>query len=146
MLFSLLFLIAGLTDPAPTILGTWLITNGKGEVQSEILMYEKGGLLYGKISALGPAATVINCDACKGADKGRPLVGMHIIEGLAPVGMRWKGGSILNPRNGKKYRCLLSSVDENTLNVRGYIGTPSFGRTQTWVRQIADTAAPSRKP
>jgi len=47
----------------------------------------------------------------------------------------YEGGDILDPNNGKVYRVRLKVVDNGTrLEVRGYIGTPMFGRTQTWVR------------
>ena len=45
------------------------------------------------------------------------------------------GGDILDPNNGKVYRVKLKLIDDGSkLDVRGYIGTPMFGRTQTWVR------------
>ena len=47
----------------------------------------------------------------------------------------WDGGDILDPNNGKTYKVRLTPMDGGKkLEVRGYIGTPLLGRTQTWIR------------
>ena len=47
----------------------------------------------------------------------------------------WDGGEILDPNNGKTYKVRMTPKDDGkTLAVRGYIGAPLLGRTQTWVR------------
>jgi hypothetical protein len=47
----------------------------------------------------------------------------------------WDGGEILDPKNGKVYKVRLKPIDGGKkLEVRGYIGAPLFGRTQTWIR------------
>jgi uncharacterized protein (DUF2147 family) len=47
----------------------------------------------------------------------------------------WVGGDILDPNNGKVYKVRLKLTDAGKkLDVRGYIGTPLLGRTQTWLR------------
>ena len=47
----------------------------------------------------------------------------------------FEGGDILDPNNGKVYRVKLKLIDNGSkLDVRGYIGTPMLGRTQTWIR------------
>jgi uncharacterized protein (DUF2147 family) len=44
-------------------------------------------------------------------------------------------GEILDPDDGRMYRCTLKlAVDGATLEVRGYVGVPIFGRTQIWRR------------
>ncbi len=46
------------------------------------------------------------------------------------------GGEILDPNNGKVYRSQMRLTDAGRkLEVRGYIGVPLFGRTQTWLRE-----------
>ena len=47
----------------------------------------------------------------------------------------FEGGEILDPNNGKVYKSKLKLVDNGArLDVRGYIGVPMIGRTQTWIR------------
>jgi uncharacterized protein (DUF2147 family) len=75
------------------------------------------------------------CDKCKGDRKDKPVVGMTILWGLKDAGDVWKGGEILDPDNGKIYRCKMTlSDDGKELNVRGFIGISLIGRTQTWHR------------
>jgi uncharacterized protein (DUF2147 family) len=51
----------------------------------------------------------------------------------------WINGFIYDPKNGKTYDCIMTmDNDKSKLNVRGYImGMTMFGRTDTWVRQVA---------
>ena len=47
----------------------------------------------------------------------------------------WESGSILDPDNGKTYRCKIRLTNGGkNLDVRGYVGISLFGRTQTWNR------------
>ena len=47
----------------------------------------------------------------------------------------WDGGEILDPNKGKTYKALLKPIEGGKkLEVRGYIGSPMFGRSQTWLR------------
>ena len=64
----------------------------------------------------------------------RSLVGLQIIKGLKKDGDEFGGGKILDPDNGKLYKCYITLEDVDTLKVRGYIGFSLFGRTQYWYR------------
>lgn len=78
-----------------------------------------------------------NCDKCTDDRKGKPKIGMEIIRGGKKVDGKdvWEDGKILDPENGTDYRLRLTPVDGGKkLEVRGYVGTPMLGRTQTWVR------------
>jgi len=76
------------------------------------------------------------CKECKGERKDKPIVGMTILWGLKQDGNSWGGGEILDPHNGKIYRCKITpSADGKTLDVRGFIGVSFIGRSQTWIRQ-----------
>lgn len=48
----------------------------------------------------------------------------------------WQGGTIYDPKTGKEYSCKATLKNQNTLEVRGFIGVSLFGRTDTWTRQI----------
>ena len=43
-------------------------------------------------------------------------------------------GTIYNAEDGKTYRANLRLQADGTLVLRGYVGTPLFGRSQTWTR------------
>ena len=57
---------------------------------------------------------------------------MNILTGLKKDGNELSGGKILDPKNGKEYKCYLQLLDNNTLKLRGYIGISMFGRTAIW--------------
>ncbi len=76
------------------------------------------------------------CTLCDGANKGQPVIGMTFMWGLKKDGEEYAGGSILDPDNGKVYKSKMTLIEDGKkLKVRGYLGVPMFGRSQTWVRQ-----------
>jgi len=76
------------------------------------------------------------CDKCPGEKKNKPVIGMQIGSGLKKDGDVWSGGEILDPQNGKTYKCKVWLEDKGKkLNVRGFIGVSVLGRTQVWVRE-----------
>jgi len=121
---------------AEAIVGRWNTVDDKsGKVRSEVQIYEQGGKVFGKIAALTDPTDKDGkprvCEKCGGADKNQPVVGLVIIRDLAPTGDRYKGGTIMDPEDGKVYRAELW-VEGGALKVRGYLGP--FYRTQTWVK------------
>jgi uncharacterized protein (DUF2147 family) len=60
---------------------------------------------------------------------------MTILRGLRREGERYAGGEILDPDDGKVYRCAVTVIEGGKkLEVRGYIGIPLLGRSQVWQR------------
>lgn len=110
-----------------------------GKPRALIRITESNGSLQGKIEKVFPAPTEDpnpKCDKCEGANKNAPVVGLVILSGLAKEGEEYGGGQILDPDNGKVYRSKVRLIDEGKkLSVRGYIGVPVLGRSQTWIRQ-----------
>ncbi|MCS6905920.1 MAG: DUF2147 domain-containing protein [Bacteroidia bacterium] len=124
-------------NKADAILGTWLTGTGKGKVKIEKI----GEKYHGKIVWLRDPK---NPDGTPKVDKNnpdpalqkRPLMGLRVLRDFVYVGdNKWEEGKIYDPENGKDYSCILTLIDENTLNVRGYIGFSLIGRTQVWKRQ-----------
>ncbi|PQV47602.1 DUF2147 domain-containing protein [Paraburkholderia sp. BL21I4N1] len=97
-----------------------------------------GGSLSGKVvKGLGPNDQPDRrCTACTDGRKDQPILGMTIINDMKKDGDSWDHGQILDPENGKLYKCKMHLEDGgNKLVVRGYIGISLLGRSQTWVRQ-----------
>ena len=76
------------------------------------------------------------CEKCDVPRKNQKIQGMTFMWGLKKDGNEFKGGEILDPENGKIYRCKMKLVDGGKkLDVRGFIGIALIGRTQTWWRE-----------
>jgi len=129
-------LVAGVgpVAAADSVPGTWNTVDEKtGKVVSEVELYEQGGKLFGRIVRLTEPNDAQGkpkvCTKCTGADKDQPIVGLVIVKGLGLGGERYKGGTIMDPDNGKVYKAEIW-LEGGTLKVRGYLGF--FFRTQTW--------------
>ncbi|OGB20486.1 MAG: hypothetical protein A3I66_18375 [Burkholderiales bacterium RIFCSPLOWO2_02_FULL_57_36] len=119
--------------------GLWKnIDDETGKPKALIRITESNGELNGKIEKLFKAPNEDQnpkCDKCEGARKDQPIVGMTILWGMKQDGTEYNGGQILDPANGKTYKSKMAFADDSKkLHVRGYIGMPMLGRTQTWIR------------
>lgn len=78
------------------------------------------------------------CAQCEGDKHNQRIVGMTVMNQLKldkDNEHLYTQGSILDPNNGKTYHCnVLLTQNGQQLEVRGYLGIPLFGRSQTWVR------------
>lgn len=133
---SLLVLLISANSFGQTILGQWETTDDKtGEKKALIEIYQKGDQYFAKIVDSYISEEGKLCDRCKGSKKNQPIQGLVIIEGLEKDGDEFNGGTILDPENGKTYKCYLELVDKSKLKVRGYLGVSLLGRTQYWTRK-----------
>lgn len=123
-------------------LGLWkTIDDGvdKGKEKSYLEIYVKDGLYYARINKLLLKPQDTLCDKCVGALKDKPLIGMSIMYRMKKTGKvdskfgeEYAGGTIMDPDNGKTYRCKFW-VKGDVMTVRGYLGP--FWRTQNWFRK-----------
>ena len=132
---GLFFLTLG-TIQSQTVIGKWkTIDDETGESKSIVEVYEKSGMIYGKVVEILRAEHKKDlCTKCSGAEKNKPILGMTIINGLKKDGDEYNGGIILDPTNGKKYKCYITLDSPDKLKLRGYIGFSLMGRTQYWTR------------
>jgi uncharacterized protein (DUF2147 family) len=123
-----------------TPVGLWkTIDDESGKEKSLVRIQEANGQLTGTIEKFLDPATKpdVTCNECSDERKGKPILGMQILRGLKPTSdkARWEGGEILDPNKGKIYKSRITLIDGGKkLEMRGYIGTPLLGRTQTWLR------------
>lgn len=117
----------------PGIVGKWVtIDDGTNEEKSVVEIFEQKGRYHGKIvkifSTDDPDPV---CDKCPRDDVRylKKVIGMEIIQDMKKDGEQYIDGSILDPEEGKVYRCKLW-LEGASLMVRGYWGP--FYRTQTW--------------
>ena len=121
-------------------IGLWRTIDDKtGKEKSLVRIVETNGELRATIEKLFREPNEEpnpNCDKCPGDRKNKPVIGMTIMTGLKKAGTEYEGGEILDPNNGKIYRCKMWTAEGGKkLNVRGFIGVAVLGRTQVWVRE-----------
>ncbi|HEY5323251.1 MAG TPA: DUF2147 domain-containing protein [Caldimonas sp.] len=121
--------------------GLWkTVDDNTKREKSLVRIVESGGVYTGKVEKIidpdSPKDAV--CKDCTDDRKDQPVLGMTIIRNMKPsAGDKnvFEGGDVLDPNNGKVYSAKLTLVDGGKkLDVRGYIGMPMLGRTQTWQR------------
>lgn len=119
-----------------TIFGKWkTVDDITGKENGIVEIYEKGGKIFGRIIEIFDSDHRFRkCDKCEGEDKNKPYLGLVIIKGLSKAGNIYENGKILDPKIGKLYHCKIALEGKEKLIVRGYIGIPLFGRSQTWYR------------
>jgi uncharacterized protein (DUF2147 family) len=138
LLFVITLCSAHAADQPDAILGVWKNGEGTGMVQ----IYKKGEKYFGKIVWLKvpnnpdgtPRTDINNPDE---SQRKQPLRGLENLRDFVYKGNnKWEEGRIYDPKNGSDYACEIKLVDENTLEVRGFIGVSLFGRTDVWKRQV----------
>jgi len=137
---AVLTLSAGFAAAQATPVGLWKTIDDDGKTEKSLVrISENGGVLSGTIEKIfDPAKQDSKCDKCTDERKDKPTLGMVILRNIKQDGddkALWGGGEILDPNNGKVYKARLKPVDGGKkLEMRGYIGMPMLGRTQTWLR------------
>ncbi|MFM8343964.1 MAG: DUF2147 domain-containing protein [Betaproteobacteria bacterium] len=131
--------LPGMAAAQQTPVGLWKSIDDETKTEKSLVrITEAGGTLTGKIEKLmDPTKQDAKCDKCSDARKDQPVLGMTIITGVraGSGNTLWEGGEILDPNNGKAYKVRIKPIDGGKkLEVRGYIGAPMLGRTQTWIR------------
>ncbi len=133
----LLLLLPSAAHAAPSPVGDWRTFDDRtGKERSLVRIVEIGGELRGRILATtDPADSNKTCETCTDDRKGQKTIGLEVIRGLHQDGDHWDGGRALDPETGSTYHVTLHLEDGGKkLVLRGYIGIPLFGRSQTWLR------------
>ena len=136
-LYLILFMAIVCPSLGQDVKGKWkTIDDETNEPKSIVEVFERDGKIFGKIVKLfrkpGEDQDPV-CDDCEEDDPRykKKIIGMEIMRDMVLAEGEYEGGDILDPNNGKVYRCRIW-VEGNDLKVRGYWGP--FYRTQTWLR------------
>ena len=69
--------------------------------------------------------------------RNRARLGMVMMNNFTHIeGNVWDDGNLYDPKKGKDYSGMITLADENTLDLRGYIGFSFIGRSSTWTRKL----------
>lgn len=134
-------LVIGQAFAQATPVGLWKTFDDDARREKSLVrIAESDGVLSGRIERLldpedGPDPV---CEQCSDERRGKPVLGMLILRNVRKrnddAGV-WEGGDILDPDDGQLYRVRLRPIDAGRrMEVRGYLGLPLLGRSQTWLR------------
>ncbi|NQZ78445.1 MAG: DUF2147 domain-containing protein [Ekhidna sp.] len=119
------------------LVGVWKPSDGRSLVKIDKI----GNKYYGRIVWLKdpnneqgkPRTDINNPDESL---RETPLRGYRILKDFIydDDEKLWIDGTIYDPKNGSTYNCKIELKDNNSIEVRGYIGAAVFGRTDSWTR------------
>jgi uncharacterized protein (DUF2147 family) len=125
-------------NTADAIVGFWKTGDGKAIVE----VFKQADKYSGKIIWLAepndPETKKPKVDKKNEDEKlrTRPIIGMVNLRDFKFIKTKlWEDGKIYDPKSGEDYSCTIKMTDDNTIEVRGYVGISLFGRTDTWKRQ-----------
>jgi uncharacterized protein (DUF2147 family) len=140
ILLTICFIISMMRVNAQSdrIIGVWLTSDKAAKIE----IYQKDSRFYGKMIWFTPAMDekgnpLTDSENPDPAKRNRKLEGLEISSGLTYTDGKWKG-TIYDPESGKTYNSQIKLVNENTLELTGYVGLPMFGLTETWKRSSHD--------
>lgn len=124
-------------EDADKLVGVWEPSHGKAKVKIEKI----GNKYYGKIVWLkepnDPETNEPKVDRNNPDEsmRSKPLRGYRILKDFVYTDKNeWSEGTIYDPENGNTYSCTIKMTDDNTIEIRGFIGVSALGRTDIWKR------------
>jgi uncharacterized protein (DUF2147 family) len=135
--FCVLNLNAQDSNEADRLVGVWEPSHGKAKIKIDKINDKYYGRIVWLREKIDPETDKPKVDKNNPDEKLRstPLLGYRILKDFTYNGEdEWSEGTIYDPENGNTYNCIIKMTDENTLDIRGYIGISTFGRTDVWKR------------
>lgn len=123
------------------ILGTYRVIGMETKEPSNVKIYKNGNTYEAQIIWLErpndkngkPRLDVLNPDPALRSVRGDKVV---IVKGLKYNAKhnKWIGGRIYNPVTGKTYDAMAEFDSPTKLKMKGYLGTPAFGKNFIWTK------------
>jgi uncharacterized protein (DUF2147 family) len=123
-------------NPAGSPLGNWATANGHGVIE----IAQCGDVLCGRIVGIDRKPT----EPMPTDVDGRPQCGLTIISNERSQADGTWLGQVSDPRDGGVYQAKLWLDERGDLRLRGFIGLPILGSTQTWHRFTGHLSAACR--
>lgn len=137
LLFGLLFSITTFAQ-SDAILGEWYTS----DKEAVVTIFKDGKTFSGKTTWMKEAnerngKPKLDKENPEEKLRSRKRLGLKIMQDFVFKGDNiWEDGRIYKPSNGKTYGGTATLVDENTLELEGYlISMPFISKTSTWTRK-----------
>lgn len=134
---SLFAFMAHAQTEGDKLLGVWEPSNGKARVKIDKISDKYFGKIVWLKEPNDPETGQPKVDKNNPDESMQkvPLKGYRMLKDFTYSGKgEWIDGTIYDPENGSTYSCVIKLKDDNTLDIRGYIGIKTFGRTDVWKR------------
>lgn len=124
------------SDEADRLAGVWEPSHGKARIKIDKIADKYFGKIVWLREPVDPNTQQPKVDKNNPDESLRqvPLKGYRILKDFIYKAGEWIDGTIYDPENGSTYSCVIKMRDINTLDIRGYIGIKTFGRTDVWKR------------
>jgi uncharacterized protein (DUF2147 family) len=140
-LISVGLLISTLTYAQKTgdeLKGIWESGNGKARVKVDKISNKFYGRIVWLKEPIDPETGKPKVDKNNEDESQRnvPLKGYRMLKDFTydEKNKEWIDGTIYDPESGSLYSCVIKMKNKNTLDIRGYIGVKTLGRTDEWKR------------
>lgn len=126
-------------NPGDQLVGVWMPSDGRSYIKIDKI----GNKYFGRVVWLkepndedgNPRVDKNNPDESL---RSTPLKGYRVLKDFVYNADEeiWQDGTIYDPKNGTTYNCKIELVEENKIEVRGFVGAAVFGRTDVWTRLV----------
>ncbi len=120
---------------AGAVMGIWESEHGSGRIQ----IYKSGDTYEGKLVWLkeendSSGKPLVDINNPSESLRTRPVKGLEVLSGFRYNDGEWDGGTVYDPKSGKRYSCKLSMSGDGQLEIRAFMGISLIGKTQVWSR------------
>lgn len=135
----------------PDLEGRWQVPGEDPAQPAAIVRFDQVNGEYRGVIVSIPAAQgksdELRCTACSGARRNQPLLKMEIVWGLKRQGLKYAGGSALDPETGETYRCDLTlAPGGQELRIRYFVDPKHESVSEVWTREVQSRSARLRRP
>jgi uncharacterized protein (DUF2147 family) len=117
------------------ILGTWLTTDGKAQIEIFRCEDRYCGKIVWMSEPMENGSPKLDKENPEQSLRDQPILGLVLMRDFRYEGdATWSGGKVYDPESGDEYQGKMTLEDSMTLDLRGYILLPLFGRTERWTR------------
>jgi uncharacterized protein (DUF2147 family) len=138
LFISVLFLLINgfaYTQQASEVVGRWYTEDKKGIVEVYPCENDYCAKVISMLIKNEDGSVILDSENPDPALRNRPVEGINILRGLQYEGNgKYEGGEIYDPESGNIYSCLMRLKNDNTLEIRGYVGFSLIGRSTIWTR------------
>jgi len=146
--FALLAAAPARANEESLLEGYWLTENKRAVVEIDDCDGPNGSeSLCGEIHWIIAGGMVYDTKNPDLKKRGRPLCDLDILWGFRQESTNsWVEGSIYKADEGDTYNAQLELKSPDRLNVRGYVGVPMLGKSQSWTRVNERDYAECKEP